>query len=66
MPEHEDLSQPRVGKVVDSRTSDSTVNDFHDHLDVCKQCREQPYNLCLNGKALLTRVGGFSAEEKSK
>jgi hypothetical protein len=31
------------------------VNAFHDHLDVCKQCREHPMNLCAVGAALLSR-----------
>lgn len=28
-------------------------NVFHDHLDVCKQCREHPFNLCLAGAAAM-------------
>ena len=26
---------------------------FHDHLDVCKQCREHPFGLCSVGARLL-------------
>jgi hypothetical protein len=26
---------------------------FHDHLDVCKQCREHPFGLCPIGAAAL-------------
>ena len=25
-------------------------NPFHDHLDVCEQCREHPFSLCLVGE----------------
>lgn len=32
-------------------------NVFHDHLDVCQQCREQPFNLCtIGGIALQAQV----------
>lgn len=34
------------------------VNLFHDHLDECAQCREQPMNLCPMGAALLGIVVG--------
>jgi hypothetical protein len=27
--------------------------DFHDHLDECEQCREQPFNLCATGDRLI-------------
>ena len=27
---------------------------FHRHLDACRQCRENPFRLCLVGHALLT------------
>lgn len=30
-----------------------TVNEFHDHLDKCRQCREHPFALCLEGTRLL-------------
>ncbi len=29
-----------------------TIN-FHKHLDECKQCKEQPFNLCSKGKELI-------------
>lgn len=29
------------------------TNIFHDHLDVCKQCREHPFNLCVVGLAAM-------------
>jgi hypothetical protein len=30
--------------------------EFHTHLDNCKQCREQPFNLCLIGKNILNKL----------
>jgi hypothetical protein len=33
---------------------------FHNHLDACAQCRDQPFNLCANGAALLAAVGPSS------
>jgi hypothetical protein len=31
-------------------------NVFHDHLDVCKQCREHPFALCPVGAAALEQA----------
>jgi hypothetical protein len=31
-------------------------NVFHQHLDQCQQCREQPFNLCPIGARLLTEA----------
>jgi hypothetical protein len=31
------------------------INMFHYHLDRCKQCREQPFNLCRTGALLLSK-----------
>jgi hypothetical protein len=28
-------------------------NKFHDHLDVCKRCEQQPFNLCPVGDLLI-------------
>ena len=28
-------------------------DQFHDHLDVCRQCETQPFNLCAVGKRFL-------------
>lgn len=28
-------------------------NKFHDHLDVCKRCESQPFNLCPVGDLLI-------------
>ena len=30
-------------------------NPFHAHLDVCKRCEEQPFNLCKEGYRLLCK-----------
>ena len=29
---------------------------FHCHLDVCARCREQPFNLCVEGLRLLLKA----------
>jgi len=29
------------------------VDSFHAHLDTCKQCAEQPFNLCAEGTKLI-------------
>ena len=29
---------------------------FHSHLDVCRQCEQQPFNLCPSGLRLLTEA----------
>jgi hypothetical protein len=28
-------------------------NSYHDHLDICRQCREHPFNLCTEGAQIL-------------
>jgi hypothetical protein len=39
------------------------VNTFHDHLDVCKRCAEQPFNLCpVGAKALKDSVESAQTE----
>lgn len=30
-----------------------SANPFHQHLDVCTQCRNHPFNLCEEGVRLL-------------
>lgn len=30
-------------------------NKFHNHLDVCERCRNQPFNLCPLGQAALVK-----------
>lgn len=31
----------------------SKADNFHDHLDGCSQCRNNPFNLCVEGAKLL-------------
>ena len=33
-------------------------NKFHDHLDVCEQCREHPFDMCAEG----WRIGNEEAK----
>lgn len=30
-----------------------TADAFHDHLDICQQCREHPFQLCSVGTDIL-------------
>jgi len=34
------------------------IDKFHAHLDVCKQCREHPFNLCVIGVLLIKATLG--------
>lgn len=36
------------------------IEDFHAHLDACKQCRENPFELCVVGGLLLVEATGPS------
>ena len=36
--------------------AESGVYEFHKHLDMCKQCRENPFGLCWKGQRLLLRA----------
>lgn len=40
----------------------SDANLFHKHLDVCKRCRDNPFDLCQTGAALLkaTALGSLN------
>ena len=38
----------------------SAETDFYDHLDACKQCRENPFALCRIGKLLLMLAAASS------
>lgn len=38
-------------------------NVFHQHLDVCKRCREQPFNLCREGARTLRLAVQESAND---
>ncbi len=37
---------------------------FHAHLDECGQCRDQPMQLCVRGRALLVRTADFATPAK--
>lgn len=37
----------------DKEKTDDPVQNFHKHLDACKQCRENPFSLCPTGSELL-------------
>lgn len=37
---------------------------FHAHLDVCRRCREQPFNLCPTGACLLKEAVPPDAEAR--
>lgn len=34
-------------------TLTDSMKAFHAHLDVCKQCRDNPFGLCKPGESLL-------------
>jgi hypothetical protein len=42
---------------------DQAVEHFHAHLDACKRCREQPFNLCATGEKLLKEAALGSVEK---
>lgn len=37
---------------------DDITKPFHDHLDKCKQCRENPFALCEVGALLIQITAG--------
>lgn len=37
---------------------------FHAHLGVCKHCRENPFDLCMVGRVLLSAEARNPKEEK--
>jgi hypothetical protein len=48
-------------------------NDFHAHLDNCRQCRNNPFELCAVGRALaaaalkeLEALAGIPSKDKAK
>jgi hypothetical protein len=51
-----------MGKVEETPAS-ADDNVFHQHLDVCSQCAEHPFNLCQEGARLLEVAGTKAAEE---
>lgn len=40
------------------------VNAFHAHLDVCKQCEQNPFDLCREGLLLLKCAAGELERDK--
>lgn len=36
---------------------------FHAHLDLCTQCRERPFDLCIEGGVLLSHAAHGLTEE---
>ena len=38
-------------------------DSFHRHLDICKRCREEPFNLCPTGRTLLEAQVEQNADE---
>lgn len=44
----------------------SAMDRFHDHLDVCDQCREHPFALCREGDRLLTAAASKSGRTLDK
>lgn len=48
-----DRRAPRVGDA------------FHAHLDVCRRCRDNPFDLCFEGARLLHQVGGDLHKESA-
>lgn len=37
---------PRIGK----------ADEYHEHLEICRQCAERPFDLCMVGQMLLIGV----------
>lgn len=38
------------------------INQFHEHLDVCKQCENHPFDLCPIGANLLKSAATIKSE----
>lgn len=34
------------------------IDEFHEHLDRCDQCRNHPFDLCKEGESLLKKAAG--------
>lgn len=39
----------------DETGKNEKMDAFHAHLDVCKQCREHPFELCAEGRKRLLK-----------
>ena len=37
-------------------TQEPIHNAFHDHLDACRQCADQPFNLCPDGEIIIRKT----------
>lgn len=35
---------------------DKVEKEYHAHLDKCKQCEGEPFNLCVEGKKIMDRL----------
>jgi hypothetical protein len=49
--------------VIDHKMPTPPDNRFHAHLDICKRCRERPFDLCPSGAALLAHEARSAADE---
>jgi len=36
--------------------SDQLHNDFHSHLDGCERCRNNPFDLCEQGRTIMRKI----------
>jgi hypothetical protein len=45
-------------KLVTMKPLTARPDQFHDHLDGCRQCADQPFNLCPVGMKLLVSATG--------
>jgi len=36
---------------------ENAIKGFHEHLDACQQCRDNPFALCKDGEGLLLKAG---------
>jgi hypothetical protein len=42
------------------------LGEYHAHLDICKQCAEQPFDLCVRGQKLIREAAKESLDEVVK
>jgi len=43
---------------------DTEIFQFHQHLENCERCREQPFNLCSDGQHLLFACAAIDLRER--
>jgi len=41
----------------ESKTQEQRLKEYHEHLDSCYRCREEPFNPCEKGVELLLATG---------